>query len=109
MDRSLPIARAADAAAIRRSFARLTDSTPAARIGVKRAHAALRSARPIIQLPVARGELALIQTNLVAHFPAEELTALLAKATGEMNLVTGTNELRERRHISIDDWQHDVG
>jgi len=34
MDRSLPIARAADAAAIRRSFARLTDSTPAARIGV---------------------------------------------------------------------------
>ena len=59
--------------------------------------------------PVARGELALIQTNLVAHFPAEELTALLAKATGEMNLVTGTNEWRERRHISIDDWRHDVG
>ena len=34
MDRSLPIARAADAAAIRRSFARLTDSTPAARSGL---------------------------------------------------------------------------
>jgi hypothetical protein len=65
------------------------------------------SARPTIQLP--RGALALIQTNLVAHFPAEELTALLAKATGEMNLVTGTNEWRERRHISIDDWRHDVG
>src|SRR2546421_10627908 len=36
MDRSLPIARAADAAVMRRSFARLTDSTPAARIGVNK-------------------------------------------------------------------------
>jgi len=38
--------------------------------------------------PLARGELALIQANLIAHLPAEELTALLAKAAGEMNLVT---------------------
>jgi hypothetical protein len=58
---------------------------------------------------VARGELALIQANLIVHFPAKELTALLAKAAGEMNLVTRTNERRERRHISVDDWRHDVG
>jgi hypothetical protein len=37
---------------------------------------------------VARGELASIQADLIAHLPAEELTALLAKAAGEMNLVT---------------------
>ena len=37
---------------------------------------------------VARGELGLLQANLIAHFPAEELTALLAKAAAEMNLVT---------------------
>ena len=37
---------------------------------------------------VARGELALIQANLIVHLPAEELTALLARAAGEMNLVT---------------------
>jgi hypothetical protein len=58
---------------------------------------------------VARGELALIKANLLAHFAAEELTALLAKAAREMNLVTGTSERRERRHISVDDWRHDVG
>jgi hypothetical protein len=58
---------------------------------------------------VARGELALIQANLIVHLPAEELTALLAKAAGEMNLITSTNERRERRHISVDDWRHDVG
>src|SRR5436190_1003278 len=58
---------------------------------------------------VARGELPLIQANLFAHFPAEELTALLAKAAREMNLVAGTSERRERRHISVDDWRHDVG
>ena len=34
------------------------------------------------------GELALIQAILIVHLPAEELTALLAKAAGEMNLVT---------------------
>src|SRR5436853_1850117 len=58
---------------------------------------------------VARGDLTLIQANLFAHFPAEELTALLAKAAREMNLVAGTSERRERRHISVDDWRHDVG
>jgi hypothetical protein len=26
-----------------------------------------------------------------------------------MNLVAGTSERRERRHISVDDWRHDVG
>jgi len=36
---------------------------------------------------VARSELALIHANLIVHFPAEKLTALLAKAAGEMNLV----------------------
>ena len=40
---------------------------------------------------------------------SEELTALLAKAAREMNLVAGTSERRERRHISVDDWRHDVG
>jgi len=58
---------------------------------------------------VARGELTLIQANLLAHFPAEELTALLAKAAREMNLVAGTSERRERRNISVDDWRYDVG
>ena len=57
---------------------------------------------------VARGELALIHANLIAHLPAEELAALLAEAAGEMNLVTRTSERRERRHISVDDWRHDV-
>lgn len=33
---------------------------------------------------VARGELTLIQANLVAHFPAEERTALLAETAGEI-------------------------
>ncbi len=37
---------------------------------------------------VARGELATIQANLIAHLPAEELTAPLAKPAGQMNLVT---------------------
>ena len=37
---------------------------------------------------VARGQLALIQANLIAHLAEEDLTALLAKAAGEMNLVT---------------------
>ena len=41
-----------------------------------------------LECHVARGELALIQGDLTAHFPAEELAALLAKAAGEMNLVT---------------------
>src|SRR5215469_10214775 len=36
---------------------------------------------------VARRELALIHANLIVHLPAEKLTALLAKAAGEMNLV----------------------
>jgi hypothetical protein len=58
---------------------------------------------------VARGELTLIQANLLAHFPAEELSALLAKAARQMNLVAGTSERRERRHISVDGWRHDVG
>jgi len=49
--------------------------------------------------PMARGELHLIQANLFAHFPAEELTALLAKAAREMNLVAGTSDGAERRHI----------
>ena len=52
---------------------------------------------------------ALIQANLVAHFPAEELTALLAEAAGEIDLITGANKRRERRQISIDDWRRDVG
>ena len=37
---------------------------------------------------LARGELALSHANLIVHLSAEELTALLAKAAGEMNLVT---------------------
>jgi hypothetical protein len=57
---------------------------------------------------VARGQLTLIQAYLVAHFPAEELTALFAEAAGEIILITGTNKRRERRHISIDDWRHDA-
>ena len=37
---------------------------------------------------LARGEPALIPANLIVHLPGEELTALLAKAGGVMNLVT---------------------
>jgi|GEM_PF-1996648 len=55
------------------------------------------------------GDLALLQANLPAHFPAKGLTILLAKAAGQMNLVTGANERRERRHISIHHWGHYVG
>jgi hypothetical protein len=58
---------------------------------------------------MTRGELALIQANLTAHLPAEKLTAILAKAAGQMYLVTATNERRERRHIAIHDWRHHVG
>jgi hypothetical protein len=58
---------------------------------------------------VARGYLALIHANLISHLPAEETTALLAKAAGEINVVTGTDERRERWHIAIHDWRHDVG
>ena len=57
---------------------------------------------------VTRGELASLHANLSAHLPAEELAALLAKTAGEMNVVTGTSERRERRHVSVDDWRHDV-
>jgi len=56
-----------------------------------------------------RRELGSIQDNLVAHFPAEELTVLLAEAAGEINVVARTNERRKRRHISIGDRRHDVG
>jgi DNA-binding MarR family transcriptional regulator len=58
---------------------------------------------------MACGELALIQADLIAHFPTEELTVYLAKAAGEINLIAGTSERCECRHISIDDWRHDVG
>ena len=58
---------------------------------------------------VTRGELGLIDANLIAHLPAEELAALPAKTAGEMNLVTGTSERRERRHVSVDDRRHNVG
>jgi len=54
-------------------------------------------------------ELGSIQANLTTHFPAEEFTVLLAQAAGEINVITGTNERCERRHISIDDGRHDVG
>jgi hypothetical protein len=51
----------------------------------------------------------LFHANLLAHLPTKGLTILLAKAAGQMNLVAGKNERRERRHISVDDWRHDVG
>jgi hypothetical protein len=37
---------------------------------------------------VARGDLALLQANLAAYLSTKGLTILLAKAAGEMNLVT---------------------
>jgi hypothetical protein len=55
------------------------------------------------------GDLALLQANLLAHLPKKRLTILFTKAAGQMNLVTGPNERRERRHISIHHWGHYVG
>jgi hypothetical protein len=54
------------------------------------------------------GDLALLQANLLAHLPTKGLTTLLAKAAGQMNLVTRANERRERRHISIHHWRRYV-
>jgi hypothetical protein len=55
------------------------------------------------------GDLALFQANLLAHLPTKGLTILLAKAAGQLNLVTGPNERRKRRHISIHYRGHYVG
>lgn len=53
--------------------------------------------------------LALLQADLLAHLPTKGLATLLAKATRQMNLVTGANERRERRHIPIHHRGHYVG
>jgi hypothetical protein len=54
------------------------------------------------------GELALFHANLLAHLPTKGLTILLAKAAGQMNLVTAPNERRKRRQVSIHHWGHYV-
>jgi hypothetical protein len=55
------------------------------------------------------GDLAFFQANLPAHLPTKGLTILLAKAAGQLNLVTEPNERRKRRHISIHHWGHYLG
>ncbi|HXI26755.1 MAG TPA: hypothetical protein VNG71_23080, partial [Pyrinomonadaceae bacterium] len=71
---------------------------------IKIAHSAFEHSQQF-NCHLSCGDLALF----LADLPTKGLTILLAKAAGQMNLVAGTNERRERRHISVDDWQHDVG
>lgn len=58
---------------------------------------------------MARRELCLIQTDLISHFPAEEIAAFLAKAAGKMNLVSCTYKRRERRGVSGYHWRYGIG